>query len=586
MSKDLDMLKRILIFSLLGFIGNVIADDIVEDYASGRTRITNILSHEEMGVSSYNKKNVHCAETLNLSSDLNIPEITKFFECKTLIGQAFMTATLQCPVAPQDRDSILKNRQDIIRALVENPELKQQVDQFLVLAQQHEQEVIALMSDFFIGKTCPELKKLELIQQNNPWLYPLFKAFTMGSKARTIGSALNVAAIGIEGYIVGIMSKGIYELRKLINAGVKDSQLISAYRSLWGIGAFNSLMGGIAVYQNYKDYSLGAEKRLKIHSLNQFVDIAEKIESLCAKHGMKNQFKISAIQDSNGIALLEQLKHARYKDKQTYAFMYPLVHTFLYKLYQNDKYLAPIFACIAEMDAYNAIATKIIESKNKRNKICFASFIQSERPVFKAQEFWNLLVKNPVPSDIFEHNNIILTGPNKGGKTTAIRALLQNIVLGQSFGVAAAETFEFTMFDVIHSYLNVSDDLINGLSLFASEVKRAQDILKKIGSLHMHQKFFFALDELFTGTAAEEGEKCAYGFMQKLESFDNILFVYATHFKKLKELELANAAFVNYKVDAPIKNEEGKLVYPFTLSRGASDVNVALDIAKEAGLFI
>lgn len=580
------MLKRAIIFSLLlGGFSNVIANDVIEDYTSGKTRITNIMSHEETGVVAYNKKNLHCAETLNLSNDLNIPEITRFFECKTLIGQTFMTATLQCPVAPQDRDSILKNRQDIIRALVENSELKQQVDQFLVLAQQHEQEVITLMSDFFIGKTCPEIKNLELIEKNSPWLYPLVKAFTMGPKARTIGSAYSVAMTGFLGYGAGAVGKMIYELRKLINAGVNDQGLVAAYKVFWGIGAVNSLACGFGAYQNYKDYSAGAEKRMKIHSLSQFVDIAENIESLCAKHGMKSQFKISAIQDQNGVALLEQLKHARYKDKQAYVFMYPLVHTFLYQLYQDDKYLAPVFACIAEMDAYNAIATKIIESKNKKNNICFTVFTESEEPVFKARAFWNVLAKDPISSDIIENNNIILTGPNKGGKTTAIRAILQNIVLGQSFGVAAAQAFEFTMFDVIHSYLNVSDDLINGLSLFASEVKRAQDILKKIGSLHLHQKFFFALDELFTGTAAEEGEKCAYGFMQKLEAFNNIQFIYATHFKKLKELESTNVAFVNYKVDAPVKNEEGKLVYPFTLSRGASDVNVALDIAREAGLF-
>ena len=42
---------------------------------------------------------------------------------------------------------------------------------------------------------------------------------------------------------------------------------------------------------------------------------------------------------------------------------------------------------------------------------------------------------------------------------------------------------------------------------------------------------------------------------------------------------------MNYKVNAPIKNNKGKLVYPYTLSTGASDVSVALDMAREANLF-
>ena len=188
-------------------------------------------------------------------------------------------------------------------------------------------------------------------------------------------------------------------------------------------------------------------------------------------------------------------------------------------------------------------------------------------------------------NNISESKHVILTGPNAGGKTTAIRALLQNIVLAQSFGVAAAEKWRMTMFDVIHSYLNISDDISQGLSLFASEVKRAQDILQRIKSLEPNKKFFFALDELFTGTVAEDGETCAYEFVKRISQFGGVQFIYATHFNKLKELGKDNAFCINYKVDAPTKNDEGKLVYPYTLSQGANESRVALDLAREANLF-
>ena len=161
----------------------------------------------------------------------------------------------------------------------------------------------------------------------------------------------------------------------------------------------------------------------------------------------------------------------------------------------------------------------------------------------------------------------------------------QNIVLAQTFGIAAAQKFELTMFHVIHSYLNISDDILKGNSLFVSEIKRAQEILQKIKSLEPHKKFFFTLDELFTGTAAEDGQKCAYEFVKKLSEYQGVQFIYATHFDALKELGKNSTFCINYKVDAPTKNSEGKLVYPFTLSQGANEVNVALDIAREARLF-
>jgi hypothetical protein len=72
-----------------------------------------------------------------------------------------------------DRDRVLKKRQNVIKALVENPELKHQVDQLLEIAKNNEQEIIQLMSEFFIGQSCPELKQLELIKTQNPTLYPV-----------------------------------------------------------------------------------------------------------------------------------------------------------------------------------------------------------------------------------------------------------------------------------------------------------------------------------------------------------------------------------------------------------------------------
>ena len=110
-------------------------------------------------------------------------------------------------------------------------------------------------------------------------------------------------------------------------------------------------------------------------------------------------------------------------------------------------------------------------------------------------------------------------------------------------------------------------------------------MLQRIKALNSDQKFFFALDELFTGTIAEDGEACAYEFVKRIAAFDGVLFIYATHFEKLKELGKDNDFCKNYKVDAPTKDANGALVYPFTLSEGANESRVALDIARQAKLF-
>ncbi len=542
---------------------------------SGRQKLIAAVSNRQIRSTQFNNKQVDYAQALNLAPDLNIEQIVEFCGCKTLLGKHYLTQTLSSPVSPKDQSAILANRQNCIKMLVKNPALKQEVEQHLNEAHEQEQEIVELLSEFFIGRTCPELKQLELVKQQNPFIYPVAKFLQTHPAGKFYSTTMNV--VGLAG-----SSAGTALLAKLLYNNIKNDKGCS---HLVVPTAYLSLVVGVSGYTFYKDYSLNAQKRVKMHALNKLIAIAEKTERLCLTNNMQKQFKLSDIRDTEGAKLIKTLKHARYRSKDTVVFNIPAVHSFLYTLYEKHDRLSKLFASIAELDAYNALATKIIESQQQKNKLCFVSFLNEEKPALQGANFWNVLVSNAVPSSLSEDRHIILTGPNAGGKTTSIRALLQNIVLGQTFGIAAADSFAFTPFDMIESYLNISDDLINGLSLFASEVKRAQGILHKIKSLEPNKKYFFALDELFTGTRAEEGEKCAYEFIKKINEFDGVQFVYATHFGKLTELSQETLRCTNYKVDAPTKDANNKLVYPYTVSQGINQTNVALDIAKEANLF-
>ena len=546
----------------------------IENYDTGKSKIIQIIKNN--GAIIHDNKNICLAETKNLAKDMNLAEISDLIGCKTLLGKTFIEKALTQPFNSQAKDTCIATRQASIKTLVENPMLKKEVEQLLEQAKEAEQDIIKLMSDYFKGKTCPELAHLQALKEPNPLIYSLNNFFLINPIPRTISTLLNIAGFASTAYVSAYSGIAAYQLAQM---GIDYTKAIEA-------SLYMGVIAGFSGYGAYKDYATALEKRDKIHALHTFVMVSEKIDLLCTQHGIKSQFSIQNVQDEQGRALIKKLKHRRYKNKRNYFFMTPMVHTFLYHIYEEDHQLINIFAAIAELDAYNALASKIIDSSDAPHKFCFVNFLDNQKPEVHAEGFWNILVTNPVVNDIAENKHILLTGPNKGGKSTSIKAILQNIILGQSFGIAAAREFNFTPFDIIHSYLNVSDDLINGLSLFASELKRAQDILTIVKSLQTSdQKFFFALDELFTGTAAEDGEKCAYEFVKKLATFKNTMFIYATHFSRLKELGLENTGCINYKVDAPIKNEFGILTYPFTISQGESNVNVALDLARESGLF-
>jgi DNA mismatch repair ATPase MutS len=371
---------------------------------------------------------------------------------------------------------------------------------------------------------------------------------------------------------------GMWDLGKASNA------------AFWA--AYTTAAGAYSLYSHYVD---AVVIRDSLYALSRLIDISQEIEDVCNQHGVDHQFKLSDIQSQDGVSLLEELQNDRYKEKDSNLFLTPLVHSFVFDVYENDINLSPIYASIAEIDVYVAIARKMTQLENSDHQLSFVQFLDDAQPKIQAQGFWNMLVTkgDVVTNNISEGRNIILTGSNEGGKTTTIRAILQNIVLAQTFGIAAASEFALTQFDVIHSYLNVSDDILNGKSRFASELKQAQDILTRIKALHATEKFFFAFDELFTGTNGEDGAECAYRFIDNVASYKGIQFIYATHFNKLKSIGSTNPACANYKIEPPLRDEKGafirddkgQLIYPYKLSAGANDVNVAMDRAKDAGIF-
>lgn len=551
---------------------------------SGQERIAHIMSSIKHDVVPGKSEPISYVQVSNIDKDLNVQEITNFFAPKTVMGHSFLLKSLEQPISPIDQSGIVELRKNAVTELVDNPQLKKQVEAILEDVAQQEQVVIELMSNTFMNKTCPEIEGLKKMKEEKWMTYPLINFMVTNRAYKTYDMVASTVMIPMWWLSAGMLGYAGYN-EDFHDILVESSGVNISTAQCVGNSAYAALLASLMTYGFYDQLVKAGEKRARMHALNRLIHAAESIEQLSHDYNITSQFKMSLVTDVHGVAVVDALKASRYDNEIDYCFDVPAVNSFLYKLYENNMQLGQIFASLAEMDVYNAIATKILEAQTTDRKFCFAQTIASNKPQVSSIGFWNVLVPHAVINSMDLSKHVILTGPNAGGKTTSIRANLQNIVLAQTYGIAAAQEFVYTPFDVILSYLNISDDLINGYSLFASEIKRAKDLLEIIRALTPGQKLFFALDELFTGTAAEQGETCAYEFIKKTSGFDQILFVYATHFNKLKELGNQNIGLTNYKVDAPIKNDTGKLVYPFTLSLGASNVNIALDMAREANLF-
>ncbi len=569
---------------------------------TGAQRVVEVMHTGPNGIDeSY--RSVMYADTKNYEEALNLPEISNRLGCKTNLGKDFLSYALSKVISPKDQQSTVMFRQNLIRLLYEHPEILEKFDKMLDAVVEHENKFMALMNNRYVFNT----KSLQLgFVDTLEYVNHMLNRNEVYQAVEKVKSGISLL------YYPQIAQNRFAELQDSLNKLTGSAYAVATGLSLSGMAgtlwyglkapndlkelAFSPLATVLTALSLYQHYIQAVQIRDALYGLNQLISIARQIEITCKKHNVQHQFKMSAITSEEGKKLLQELHAERYLEMSSQIFFTPGAHSFVYDVYEHDSELAPIFASIGELDACCAIARKMKQQEHAHNKLCFAEFLDDTDPKIEAIGFWHLLITKGqvVVNDLVEHKNIILTGPNEGGKTTTMCAILQNIVLAQTFGIAAATSFKFTPFDRIYSYIHVKGDILDAKSRFAAELTMAKEVVDAAYDLPHDEKMFFILDELFTGTNGRDGEDTAYKFIKNIADYSGIQFIYATHFDQLKDLGKIHPKCTNYKIDPPLQDAQGQfihvgttndLMYPFTLSRGFNTVNVALQRALDAGIF-
>jgi len=141
-----------------------------------------------------------------------------------------------------------------------------------------------------------------------------------------------------------------------------------------------------------------------------------------------------------------------------------------------------------------------------------------------------------------------------------------------------------TPFAKIHSYLDITTNLQEGLSLFAAEVDRAKKLKVSIASCTPGQKTFTIIDEIFSGTDPKVASDVGFKFAAQLGEMAHSLTIITTHFPRLTDLEKEVGTFINYKVADATIMPDGKIVYPFKLIPGISTQNIAQHMLEQQGI--
>lgn len=260
-------------------------------------------------------------------------------------------------------------------------------------------------------------------------------------------------------------------------------------------------------------------------------------------------------------------------------------HLFMYS--RNE--FEPLLYAMAKLQMYHGVAQLMHESATKENTFCFAEFVE-HGPYIEAIDFWNPMVgqDNAVSNSLMmtpAEKDIILHGPNTGGKTTTIKGLIYNMLLAQTLGIGCASKLVLSPFAQINCFMDIQDDVSVGSSLFDAEVRFATELHNNVQSLKQGEYAFTIADEILRSTSPSKGQACAYQFTKKLAKNSNSMSITVTHYPKLVELatETPNNGFRTFHVE--IKRENGKVIRTFKLKEGATSENIAGDILHEHGIF-
>ena len=239
-----------------------------------------------------------------------------------------------------------------------------------------------------------------------------------------------------------------------------------------------------------------------------------------------------------------------------------------------------LFSCIGDIDYIYSIY-KLTEKFDT----CFPTVIENPNPIIDFNNVYhpyleNKAVKNSITIGNKYPQNVLITGPNAGGKSTLIKSLGISLLMSQTIGIAFADSLQFTPFHVLNSYLNIPD-CKGKESLFEAEMHRSLGHINQCKEMPMQNKSFIIMDEIFSSTNPNEGISGAYAIAKKMASFKNSVCIITTHFNQLTRIE-SDGEFKNYKIPCEY-DSMNKITYPYKLMEGVSDQNIALELLLAKG---
>jgi len=182
-----------------------------------------------------------------------------------------------------------------------------------------------------------------------------------------------------------------------------------------------------------------------------------------------------------------------------------------------------------------------------------------------------------VPNDVrlARGSGLVVSGPNAGGKTVALKTTGLAVLMARAgLHVAAGPASSLPWIERVESDIGDAQSLEKDLSTFSGHLVRLAGMLRSAdrGTLVL-------LDELCVGTEPEQGAALAQAVLEALVERGAQVMV-ATHYERLKALAAADPRFANASVGFDL----GAMLPTFQLHLGVPGTSGALALARRLEL--
>lgn len=182
-----------------------------------------------------------------------------------------------------------------------------------------------------------------------------------------------------------------------------------------------------------------------------------------------------------------------------------------------------------------------------------------------------------VPVDIVldDKRVLLISGPNTGGKTVALKTVgLFSLLAACGVYLPTDENSEICIFDNVYCDIGDSQSIAQSLSTFSAHIVNISRIITE-----MNERSLVLLDEPGDGTDPDEGAALATAIIKRL-LMSRVTAIVTTHFNAVKEFALGCGEIAN----ACMQFDPVNFKPTYRLLQGVSGSSYALEIAEKLGL--